>query len=470
MTFDAVLQLVGGSGVYQVQVLVIAILGDMLLSMESIIPVFIAVRRPYNCTQSGLNCSFAQQPMTSTIQSKYGLTCSKEAHVIVSQVVFFFGLIVGSLLFGKLSDSYGRRPSVLASCGQLWITSIGTAFAQSFWLYTVLRFFTGIASSGLSTVLVTIATEISRTDLRVFWAANINQGWSLGIVIMSLVAYLVRDQFVLQLALFGPSIGVGLAFYFFIRESPRWLFVKRRTQELQETLDYIAHLNRRFFPKDFDIKTFYVITTRKSKGLVDLYKFRALRKVFWIVGFDFFVINLCFIWLSINVGELGGNLFFNTAVTAALEIPSHLLSVFLLQRVGRVPTLVFIMAIAGIGNFLYGFVHFLVPSQFATVAWLGIARLCYSMCLNGMWVFSTDIFATEVRNSAVGASVSLGRTGGAMAPLVKLLGWSWPQAPWVLLGLLSLIASVVSSRLPETKSTDQPDTLEESEELAKGCC
>jgi len=60
------------------------------------------------------------------------------------------------------------------------------------------------------------------------------------------------------------------------------------------------------------------------------------------------------------------------------------------------------------------------------------------------------------------------RIGGMTAPYVGELQVVDPFLPIAVFGGCGLIAAVLSTFLPETKGTQLPNTIEESEEFAKG--
>ena len=52
---------------------------------------------------------------------------------------------MGALIFGYLSDYYGRRVVILISLSAAVILGVGTSFALSYSAFVALRFFLGLA-------------------------------------------------------------------------------------------------------------------------------------------------------------------------------------------------------------------------------------------------------------------------------------------------------------------------------------
>ena len=60
----------------------------------------------------------------------------------------FVGVLLGALVFGNLSDRYGRRPTVIWTVFLLSVVSLVGSFVTSFTLYTALRFLAGVCCGG----------------------------------------------------------------------------------------------------------------------------------------------------------------------------------------------------------------------------------------------------------------------------------------------------------------------------------
>ena len=73
---------------------------------------------------------------------------SKEAWVPAFNFTFILGLAVGSVLFGKLADSWGRRKSLLLAILICTIFSAAGSVVPFFPLYAGTRFLVGVGSEG----------------------------------------------------------------------------------------------------------------------------------------------------------------------------------------------------------------------------------------------------------------------------------------------------------------------------------
>ena len=86
-----------------------------------------------------------------------GNESENDRQLIVS--FLFFGLACAQLLFGPLSDSYGRRPAIFAGLGIFLIGCLISAFATSFSMMLVGRFLQGFGVAGPRIVTVAIVRD-----------------------------------------------------------------------------------------------------------------------------------------------------------------------------------------------------------------------------------------------------------------------------------------------------------------------
>ncbi|PNI73984.1 SLC22A14 isoform 1, partial [Pan troglodytes] len=77
--------------------------------------------------------------------NEFDLVCGMETKKDTAQIMFMAGLLIGSLIFGLITDKMGRYPAILLSLLGLIIFGFGTAFVNSFHLYLFFRF--GISQS-----------------------------------------------------------------------------------------------------------------------------------------------------------------------------------------------------------------------------------------------------------------------------------------------------------------------------------
>ena len=83
-------------------------------------------------------------PSFPAIAREFGVTA-----LVIQQTlsVYMFGLAIMTLFYGTLSDSFGRRPVMLASLGLFSIASLACAFAPNAQALIGLRLLQGLAAA-----------------------------------------------------------------------------------------------------------------------------------------------------------------------------------------------------------------------------------------------------------------------------------------------------------------------------------
>lgn len=147
--------------------------------------------------------------------------------------------------------------------------------------------------------------------------------FNLGHLTLPLFAYFIRDWHRLQFALSIPSV-ILISYYWLIPESPRWLFTVGRVDESVKILERAAKCNK--LPSD-NIRTeleaiYHAKTEQKAKGnILDLFRTKNMRIKTICMNFNWFVCGMGFFGVSQYVGETGGNIFKNVALSAVFELP-----------------------------------------------------------------------------------------------------------------------------------------------------
>jgi MFS family permease len=169
------------------------------------------------------------------------------AQIGTAAAIYVAGACLGALLFGRLTDLYGRKKLFMVTLGLYVLASVATAFAWSPWSFFVLRFLTGLGIGGEYSAINTAIDELIPARNRGRVDIAINGSFWVGAGIGGLGALLFLDKH-----LFAADVGWRLAFatgavlglaILFVRrhvpESPRWLFLHGREDEAERIVDQI---------------------------------------------------------------------------------------------------------------------------------------------------------------------------------------------------------------------------------------
>jgi MFS transporter, SHS family, lactate transporter len=153
---------------------------------------------------------------------------------------------VGAMLFGLLSDRYGRRIPLMANVIYFSIIELACGFAPNFTVFLVLRALFGIGMGGEWGVGASLAMEAAPPRLRGILSGILQSGYSIGYLLAAIAA-----RFLLPMWGWRPMFWIGalpalLALYIRTKvpESEAWK--QHRAASTGEVLRVVAGQWRRF--------------------------------------------------------------------------------------------------------------------------------------------------------------------------------------------------------------------------------
>ncbi|GFQ85420.1 organic cation transporter protein [Trichonephila clavata] len=97
-----------------------------------------------------------------------------------------------------------------------------------------------------------------------------------------------------------------------------------------------------------------------------------------------------------------------------------------------------------------------------------LGKFCVTGSFGLLYLYTTELFPTVVRNVALGSCSMFARIGSILAPFVRELGKATHSSvPNVMFALLAISASLLTLMLPETKGQELPDSLQEGEDFGQ---
>jgi OCT family organic cation transporter-like MFS transporter 4/5 len=102
------------------------------------------------------------------------------------------------------------------------------------------------------------------------------------------------------------------------------------------------------------------------------------------------------------------------------------------------------------------------------VALAVIGKFCITANFHALFVYTSEVYATPTRNTALSICSVFASAGGMAAPFVAQTASIHPTAPIAVFGLVSVVAGFLMSFLPETKGRPMPQTVTESEDMWTG--
>ncbi|XP_039262334.2 organic cation transporter protein-like [Styela clava] len=416
---------------------------------------------------------FDRFDFVETTVSEWHLICDRDYLNTLESSLYFVGMMIGGLVVGFLADRFGRKPVLLLCCMGIMIFGTISSVVPWFPLFVVTRFLVGICTNGQDFVAQVYVMEV--TGRKHTTASLMGQAaFGIGIMINSFFAYFIREwrYFYLALSLFPAPF---LIFCYFIPESPRWHisksqdeigkkmainFAKRNGKEITE-----AVWNKAEMPIEEIGETF----TEKYSAL-DLFKGRRIRFVTICVNICWFMTWLTSIGLSLNVGNVAGDIYFNNALNGIISLVCSILLIFVVDRISRRYLLggsMLLTASSGLGNF------FVIYFGNHISALETVSRVLTFVAYIGSWIvvvvlfmYTAELYPTVVRSNGLGVSTVAASLGSILAPIVISTSHLW--LPSLMFGLLSIIAGALFFRLPETINRPMTETLEEADHFYAG--
>ncbi|XP_017295571.2 solute carrier family 22 member 2 [Kryptolebias marmoratus] len=392
--------------------------------------------------------------------TEFDLVCSDGWLVDMYQATLNVGFLIGSIAIGYLADRFGRKMSFLMSNLLNGIAGILVAVAPDYVSLLVFRTLYGFGVKGGWVAGYVLITEIVGVEFRRTVGVIYQMFFSVGILLLPLLAYFITDWRWLQVVITIPYI-LFLSYYWFIPESPRWLLSQNKKSKAVKITKDMAKENKRTLSKR--IETLSDDNADSSTAsFMDLIRTPKMRKHTFILSYNWFTSAVVYQGLIMRLGILGGNVYVDFLISGLVEFPAAFLILFTIERIGRRVPFATANIVAGLSCFITAF----IPDNmfwFKTVV-ACIGRLGITMTFEMVVFVNTELYPTFVRNFGVSVCSTLCDVGGIVAPfLLYRLAVIWLELPLIIFGSLAFLAGGLVLLLPETRGVPLPDTIDDIE-------
>ncbi|MEV6257898.1 aromatic acid/H+ symport family MFS transporter [Nocardia sp. NPDC051929] len=374
-----------------------------------------------------------------------------------------FGLMVGFLVAGPLTDRIGRRRIMMIGVAWFSLGCAICALATSPEFLGAARFITGIGLGGVVPSAVALTMEYAPRDRRQIYNGLTLTGYSVGGIVAALVAIaLLPDHGWRVLYGVGALCVIVLpVMYFWLPESVNYLLARGRDDEARELAGAYG----------LDLGAARADLGARAAGPAErpAAGFRELLTARYLPALALFVL-VCFCAQLIGYGL---NTWLPHLMRQAGYALGSSLQFLLVLQVGAVAGMLGGSLLADrfgskrilVPFFLIGAVSLLVLSRkadtavlMAAVAGAGLGSIGSSSLTYG---YIAAYFPATCRGSAVGAAMGLGRTGSILGPMMG--GWILGSAlstqwNYYAFAVPAILAAVIVLLVPQAGTRDSGAT------------
>jgi len=388
-----------------------------------------------------------------------------------SQSIFFVGAVPGMLFFGWLSDHYGRIPAILSSNLVALVSGIAIPFVTEYIAFCILRFMMGLAFNSFFTIPYTLAIEYVEESKRTLVG---NIGLALALTVSGVYQpWLVKalgDWKVFNWLLFA-QMALVIATPLIMPESCRWLLSMGEGEKTVKIMKRIAKMNGREVPEAVYDSVLSLAEKQKEErantappSYLDLFRTKEMRTITILITILWMLISLEFDCTVRNITNLDFSIYVSFCISVALEFPADLLSIVGLEWLGRRWSAALSMLAVGLTILPCAWLTD-QPMPQAIFAMAGRFFATYAM--NTGFQFSVEVLPTTLRGQGMAVVHLMSMVSQVASPLIVYSSKLSEKAPWIIISLIAIIASIPGLFLPETAGVNLPDNLESMKTFGK---
>ena len=473
-TIDEVLPVIGEFGWFQLCTMAICLTTKIPQQMQMVITYFLSLNPKWKCigvssandsclltneTYSATNqvrCSMPRnewtyaKPTSYSVVTYYDLACHSEWVIPMSTSITLISEAVGTVIVGVLADRYGRRPILIFSFVLMSVIALVSIWSPTVEVFLTSRALVGFFMAGVFTLVMTLSCELVGNKYRPLTGNMVGVAICFGECVLSLLAYALEDWRKLLVVSIVPFFPIVISFRW-LPESTRWLLARGRREEAETILRRAATVNGKQLESKIILQSKVAAPQIEGKSIDLFFNTKSILQLL-IQIYAFFAINTSYYGLSFISEQFGsGSLYFNFLYASLTGLPGAIIGYFLTRYIGRKPTAVCSMCLAGIATIGIGF----IPERLQILKLvLGLfAKFCSSLVFSAILVWSPELIPTLIRATTFSILAVAGRIGGGSSPWITqgLLKYG-TRVPFVSLGSITLLGGILLCFLPESKN------------------
>jgi MFS family permease len=410
--------------------------------------------------------------------------------------LYVAGACAGALIFGQLTDRFGRKRLFMLTLGLYLLATVLTALSFSpLWLY-VFRFLTGMGIGGEYSAINSAIDELIPAKHRGHADITINGSYWGGAIGGALLAVLALNTSIFPVDLgwrlcFGLGAVLGLVILLVRRsvpESPRWLFIHGREDEAERIVAKIEQEVREQTGEELpEPDARITIRQRKTvpltlivRSVLTLYPKRTVLGLALFIGQAFLYNSLLFslgYLLTTFFGIASGDVPYYIAVFAVGNLLGPLTLARLFDTVGRKPMIAGTYLFSG--GLLVATALLFEHGEFSAAGLIAALMVIFFFASAGAsaaYLTVSEVFPLETRAMCIAVFYAVGTgAGGIAGPLLfahliesgkpshVAIGFLIGAAAMILAGIAELVYGVPAERA-SLESIAKPLTAEDAEQ------
>ncbi len=425
----------------------------------------------------GFDISIISVALIVMSKKQFGLDTSLGTGLIGASTTI--GMLLGAILFGYITDLYGRRTMYMYDMVIFIIMTVAEAFSFNFASLFTLRFILGLGLGADYAIGTTIISEFSPVKYRGKLLTTNVMAWFVGAAAAAITGYLLLPlgseswRYMFLIGVIPAAIILVLRRD--IPESARWLANKGRDDEA-------GKVEMELTGKEDDLKKVKRDTKNPMKDLLSPKYIKSLL----FVGIFWFTFDAAFYGISIFsptiltfLGFTKADSVLGSAAFDSFAILGSIIAIILIDRLGRkaITIIGFSGMVVSLG--ILGIItHFYTTkSEFLLVAApLFVLFLIFYITEaigpgSTDFVYPVELFPTEDRATAQGFGTSVSRIGAILGittfPIIVAdVGFSASLFFFTGLSIIGLLATIFLATETKGKSLEEINHIEEGEIIA----
>ena len=356
-------------------------------------------------------------------KSVWGLSGSFAGWIAASALA---GSLVGSVVLGRLSDQIGRRRIFLGSILWYAIFTALTALAWGPGALSAFRFLAGIGLGGMLVVDPSMLAEYLPPQKRGRFLVFLDFFWPVGLLLATGLSWIflvqVGGDWGWRWLFLAASFPAFLAFVarLSLPESPYYLAKEGRLDEAAEVLHEITGQ---------EVSADELESPEERQSSVRELVSARLRSTSALIVLVWIALNISyyglFLWLPFVLQDeqkFSVDVYLLLTLSALSQFPGYAASIWLVERIGRKPTLAIFLALGGVSALTFALAD-TAPVYIAALFFVGFFNLG---AWGAVYPYTSELFPTRLRSSAFGMVEGFGKGAAIGGPYLfgALIDWT----------------------------------------------